>query len=40
MFLLLIFQYLIYLTKKVIETIPVNENGFGNLFFGYIETNV
>ena len=40
MFLLLIFQYLIYLTKKVIETIPVDENEFGSLFFGYIETNV
>ena len=33
MFLKLIFQYLIFLTGKVIETVTVHEIGSGDLFF-------
>ena len=33
MFLLVIFQYLIFFIGKLIETITVHENAFFNLFF-------
>ena len=40
MFLQVIFQYLIFLIGKVIETITVQENGFFHLIFWRIETKV
>ena len=39
MFLKLTFQYLIFLSEKIIETITVHENGCNNVLLWYVETN-